>query len=228
MLDRLVLLGTGIRPGVDHADSRRQRPAVPGIGPIRADDRGPGRDLPPVAARGVPSTSLLDITPDCHHFRRRSRPVAAHSSRVCRLAATPLPRRTLLGPGVLKCRGYDERAGDARAGRFYATSGAERRRYSMYHQEDPPTRITGILDRPRGPGSIWIIIKKRGGPDSCPDRPFSIRPPVHVRPCHAGTTGDPDSTYFAALGQGDEAGRPCPSGRRPPARRTWRPGPGTP
>src|ERR1017187_5071920 len=47
------------------------------------------------------------------------------------------------------------------------------RRYSMYHQEGPPDLAQNLLDRPRGFGSIWIIIEEGDGPGN-PDRPLSL------------------------------------------------------
>ena len=43
----------------------------------------------------------------------------------------------------------------------------------MYHQEGPPDSKRTLLDRPRGLGSIWIIIEKGDGPGN-PDRPLSL------------------------------------------------------
>src|SRR5207249_2117254 len=69
------------------------------------------------------------------------------------------------GPDVLKCTGYDGAVWrPAAGGLVFCNFGAGRSRYSLYHQDDPTGLDDQLLDRPHGPGSIWIIIKRRGGP----------------------------------------------------------------
>ena len=176
VLDRLVLLGTGIGLVVDHRGTILAR-ATGRLGGHGLD----GRPWQIRLASGSGQSSTLSITEPA---------VAARSARAD-LRADAASSAGDVTVAVVTA--------SADGGSDFCEFRGRRRRYSVYHQDDPSDSDHTTSIDPTDLGSIRIIINEEGPARINPDRPLSLL--RHLEPAAVASGGDDRriADYFAFL-----------------------------